>query len=210
MNDGRPKLGAVGPGGPGSNDRIDRAIDRAVRAMVQIDPPAGLRRRVLSRLDAPLRAPLVPRFAFAAAALAVLVLAVLVVRRGAPGDTTRTPVSNPAATQASAPQAAPPAPAPGPEAGHGNADAAVQPSSSPKPTTRPTLRGKPIEMPPVANIFGPPTGRVASATIANVAPPTPAEDSPAPGSAPAGGLAPLTIVPLDLPPLILAPLPSRK
>src|SRR4029079_15678808 len=31
--------------------RSDRAIDRAVRDMMQIDPPAGLRRRVLARLS---------------------------------------------------------------------------------------------------------------------------------------------------------------
>src|SRR6478736_1130720 len=30
--------------------RIDRAIDRAVRDMIQIDPQPGLRRRVLARL----------------------------------------------------------------------------------------------------------------------------------------------------------------
>ena len=31
--------------------RLDRAIDRAVREIMQIDPPPGLRRRVLARLN---------------------------------------------------------------------------------------------------------------------------------------------------------------
>ena len=31
--------------------RVDRAIDRAVREMMQVDPPPGLRRRVLARLN---------------------------------------------------------------------------------------------------------------------------------------------------------------
>jgi len=31
--------------------RIDRAIDRAVREMMQVEPPPGLRRRVLARLN---------------------------------------------------------------------------------------------------------------------------------------------------------------
>jgi len=56
--------------------RLDRAIDRAVREMVQVDPPPGLRRRVLSRLNdsGNRRAHLLPRFAFAAAALVVVLL----------------------------------------------------------------------------------------------------------------------------------------
>ncbi len=33
--------------------RLDRAIDRAVREMMQVDPAPGLRRRVLSRINAP-------------------------------------------------------------------------------------------------------------------------------------------------------------
>jgi hypothetical protein len=56
--------------------RIDRAIDRAVREMMQVDPPPGLRRRVLARLNESdkHRGPLLPRFAFAALAVVVLLL----------------------------------------------------------------------------------------------------------------------------------------
>ena len=38
------------PGLPASP--IDQAIDRAVRKMMQVDPPAGLRRRVMARIEA--------------------------------------------------------------------------------------------------------------------------------------------------------------
>src|SRR5262245_61157193 len=155
MNDGRPKLGAVG------DDRIDRAIDRAVRAMIQIDPPAGLRRRVLSRLDAPLRAPFLPRFAFAAAALAVLVIAIMVIRRGGPGDTTGTPASIRAGTPASVPHAVPSPPTTrAPEGGRAETNPPGQSPISPTAPPKRPLRGKLIEMPPVAKIFWPPTGRI--------------------------------------------------
>ena len=56
--------------------RLDRAIDRAVRDMMQLDPPPGLRRRVLSRLNqsGERRRHWLPRFAFAAAAAVVVLL----------------------------------------------------------------------------------------------------------------------------------------
>ena len=56
--------------------RIDRAIDRAVREMMQVDPPPGLRRRVLARLDAPeRRSYFLPRSAVAVMALVLLIAA---------------------------------------------------------------------------------------------------------------------------------------
>jgi hypothetical protein len=53
--------------------RLDRAIDRAVREMMQVDPAPGLSRRVLSRINAPAEHRTFPalRYGFAAAALAV-------------------------------------------------------------------------------------------------------------------------------------------
>ena len=58
--------------------RLDRAIDRAVREMMQVDPAPGLRRRVLSRINAPVEHRTFPalRYGFAAAALAVVVLSI--------------------------------------------------------------------------------------------------------------------------------------
>jgi len=34
-------------------DRLDAAIDRTVRQMLDVEPPAGLRRRVIERISAP-------------------------------------------------------------------------------------------------------------------------------------------------------------
>jgi hypothetical protein len=69
--------------------RLDEAIDRAVRDMMDVDPRPGLTRRVLARLDEPLRGSLtvpVRRLAVAAAALAVVAIAaaLLVNRTPAP------------------------------------------------------------------------------------------------------------------------------
>src|SRR3954468_20995491 len=62
--------------------RIDRAIDRAVREMVQIDPPPGLRRRVLSRLNESTgRAGYPsPRYVMAAIAVVFLLISVSLVQ----------------------------------------------------------------------------------------------------------------------------------
>src|SRR3954462_14437047 len=62
--------------------RIDRAIDRAVREMVQIDPPPGLRRRVLSRLNESTERPGYPspRYVMAAIAAVVLLISVSLVQ----------------------------------------------------------------------------------------------------------------------------------
>ena len=67
-----------------TRERLDRAIDGAVRQMMAADPPADLRRRVTDRLAEPARrAWLVP--AMAAAAVAVVVIAtVLLLAADAP------------------------------------------------------------------------------------------------------------------------------
>src|SRR5687767_4107608 len=101
-NTREPDRGTDGAGSP-----LDAAIDRAVRRMMNVDPPAGMRRRVLSRLDSPVRSSgFFPRFAFAFGALAVIVLAVLVIRRDGPAP------AAPASIQvATAPAARPQEPA---------------------------------------------------------------------------------------------------
>jgi hypothetical protein len=164
---------------------------------------------VLSRLDAPLPTVLVPRFAFAAAAFAVLVFVVVGIWRGRPDNTTGMPAPIAREAQASAP------PAVSPPSALPQQVPSVAPASPPEPAPRPLRRFKPIEMPPVANVFGPPTDRITSATIADV--PDAATESrpvgalfPPADPPPAIGLSPLTIAPLDLPPLRVTPLPSRK
>lgn len=59
-----------------SERRLDEAIDRTVREMMDVDPRPGLSRRVLARLDAPQPArPTIPRLAAAAAVLVVTAIA---------------------------------------------------------------------------------------------------------------------------------------
>jgi hypothetical protein len=158
--------------------RIDRAIDRAVREMMQVDPPAGLRRRVLARLSdpAPRRGSLVPRFAFAAMALFVLAMSITLLRdRVEPPPPPKAPVM------------AMPAPAP-------PVDLIVNPAepiSLPHPNARFTR--EPIPMPPdLANVFGNRAGNVSAATI----------DAGTREIV----MPPLMIVPLSARPIVIAPL----
>jgi hypothetical protein len=68
---------------------LDKAIDRAVREMLDVEPPADLRARVMARIEEPGAAPAVTRklwwFAAPIAAAAIVVLAVLVPRRDQSG-----------------------------------------------------------------------------------------------------------------------------
>lgn len=204
MNDHPSRFGGSG------GDRIDRAIDRAVRDMMWIDPPAGLRRRVLSRLEAPARrASLFPRFALAAAALAVLAIGAVLLRQGPPPAT----VSPSTVTVAAPPKTVepnvrlnPPAPP-------------VVERAAPRRTA--ARRDGLIRMPAIANVFGPPDGRVAGASVAEpgavrpagIEPGTSADATPAifPSSTPSPSqIDELIIPPLEVKPLQIAPLPPRK
>jgi hypothetical protein len=64
---------------------IDTAIDRAVHAMMRVDPPMSTRARVLARLEVPAHPFFrLPRLAAAAALAALVVLAVIMTRDPAP------------------------------------------------------------------------------------------------------------------------------
>src|SRR5947209_6166590 len=102
MNEHESRFGGSGSG------RLDRAIDRAVRDLMWIDPPSGLRRRVLSRLEAPVRASGFPRFAVLAAALAVLVVAAVLLRESG----SRPPVGQPSVVATTSPAVVQPANSP--------------------------------------------------------------------------------------------------
>lgn len=156
--------------------RIDRAIDRAVREMMQVDPPPGLRRRVLARLDEPgkRRGHLLPRFAFATATVVVVLLSAteLWYRSDAP-----TPPGPPKVAKMIVLTTTPPPPAiefRGPEIPGGR------------------ITKEPIRMPRVTNVFGTRAGEVSAATVDAggkriVAPP-------------------LKIVPLSARPIVIEPL----
>lgn len=71
--------------------RFDEAIDRAVREMLDVEQPAGLRGRVLDRIESPRRSLGWMWIAGPLAAAAILVLALLM-----PSESGRAPVAPPA------------------------------------------------------------------------------------------------------------------
>jgi hypothetical protein len=108
-----------------SENRVDRAIDRAVREMMSAEPRPGLRARVLARMAAPApRGIWWPRLSFAALAAAALIVVATLLRtdvpqpgrEAAPPLATRTAPSEPSAAAppaATAPGVRPPAAASG-------------------------------------------------------------------------------------------------
>jgi hypothetical protein len=147
---------------PGS--RLDTAIDRAVRRMMDVEPPDGLRRRVLQRLEEP-ASPFAwwPRLGLAAATLAAILLAVVYFRPAAP-ERHVTPQEQILA-QAPLP-VMPPPDGDSPETSAGVPEAPPAPTVTPGDTAR-TARVERLPDPPrVDDVFGPrPDGRVAAATV---------------------------------------------
>lgn len=145
---------------------LDRAIDRAVREMMQVGPRAGLRGRVLARIAEPsARVMLVPRFAFAAAAMAALLLVVVGLRLDAPAPVT-VPVAHPVTPPAAVPPSAQPDQM---DANSTNAQTGVE--FAPPPRSAPVVARKrgptseAIRMPRVANVFGPRDNRAAATNV---------------------------------------------
>jgi hypothetical protein len=65
-----------------SDKQLDEAIDRAVRELMSLDPPAGLRARVLARIERPAAWWMAPRaVASVGLAAALLLLALVLARR---------------------------------------------------------------------------------------------------------------------------------
>jgi hypothetical protein len=159
--------------------RLDRAIDRAVREMMQVDPPPGLRRRVLARLNesGERRRHFLPRFAFAAAALvgALLAATQLWYRSDAP-----TPPRPPDMAKITAlPAKVPPT-------------IRFFESNPAPPLAGGQITREPIRMPRVTNVFGNRPGEVSATTIE--------------GRKREIVARPLTIVPLSARPIVIAPL----
>jgi hypothetical protein len=196
------------PGMPASP--IDRAIDRAVRKMMHVDPPAGLRRRVMSRLEAPLprRSIFRPAFAVPAAVMAVLVLGVMTARLGrvAPSVVEAPPAASVAPPAGDSRVARAPAPAPA---------AGAVPSRRSRPAAVPPRAGfrrEPIPMAPVDDIFGERTNAVAAADATGEAIWT---SRGAPDDAMIGGPAPIVvdpvgIAPIETAPIVVAPLGAER
>jgi hypothetical protein len=177
-------------GGP-SESRLDRAIDRAVRDMMYVDPRPGFRRRVLAQLGPePTRSATMSRLVFAVAALAVVILAVMVF---VPDRRAESPHAV-ARREPSSPQPVAPA------------TTAPQAPRVEKNTTGVTRER--IRMPRVANVFG---DRRSAAAATSVETDTVWPASPAPPHQdPPSGPPPLVIPPLDAPaPIVIAPLNPR-
>lgn len=177
---------------------LDRAIDRAVREMVQVDPRPGLRRRVLSRLDADSRpaARITVRYAWAAAAFAIVIAAVIFTRERP--DVPVTPV--PAASQTAVVTA---------PASEVKRPVVVPPPATRRPAARMTREA--IPMPPVTNVFGSPSRVVVAASDSGVeAIATPAASSApeSPGAVPALVIPPLSTAPIETPAIVIPPLTS--
>ena len=169
--------------------RLDHAIDRAVRDMMQVDPAPGIRHRVLGRLERPhARRPLLLPLAIAAA-LAVVILSVALLRPAAPTPEPRYQVVSgpPAAGVAHEPvaSAAPALPT--------NRTASAPERPRPAPSDRRPSR----TLPRPSAIFPDTPGRVRAA---NVSPASPAASAEAPGAAPLPEpltpIAPITIAPM--------------
>ena len=161
------------PSGPETDSPLDRAIDRAVRRMVALDPPPGLGRRVLSRIDRPdtSRWTAFPRLAAGAAVLAMLVLAVLLVPRSpeplAPVSDAVAPSQPSAAERPAVSKAEPPA------------VSGVEPPAVSK-VERPAVSG--VEPPAVSGVEPPAVSKVEPPAVSKVEPSArpPASNSKAP------------------------------
>jgi hypothetical protein len=191
MNDNSSRTRSPGAG----NSPLDEAIDRAVHDLMSVDPSPGLRRRVMSRLDAGAarRGFGLLQYGVMASAFAALILAVvLMMARQGPVQT-----GNNHTTLASQ------APA---------ATAPVRESTTTAPRSKETIPGRGarsritserIPMPRVANVFGSRPSGVSAATepqVETVWPlPASATDNPP-------AVAPLVIAPLEIPALVVAPL----
>ena len=169
--------------------RLDRAIDRAVRDLMQIDPAPGLRRRVLSRLNAPVGRRVLPAMRYALAATAAIVVTAVSLTL-MPGQ-----VEPPAAPKAPSPIVASGPPPIDLEAVLSTATVTGQPVSVPTNSAR--VSRESIPMPRITNVFGGQRSGVSAATVRG-----PAADRIA--------LAPLTIVPLSTRPIVIDPLVVRS
>jgi hypothetical protein len=168
--------------------RLDRAIDRAVREMMHVDPAPGLRRRVLSRLNAPIEPrphPLM-RYAFAVVALAVVVLSVTLM-----WDHVEPPT----------PPKAPPIMATGVPIELSPAPGIKEPPRPADTTSAPITRER-IPMPRVTNVFGNRRPGVSAATDRGTDNVGRASSAVRHSIAPEM-LAPLAIVPLSARPIVV-------
>jgi len=190
-------------------ERLDHAIDRAVRGMMEIDPPPGLRHRVSYRLNRERARPLLVA-AFAAVALMVVFVASwMALRESGPGRPAEPSIalathSQPATSQSQPATSTAPAttsaPTPSTLAAPGERIVVTRPRGIPRPSA----------------IF---TGARDRVTAASVTPPPvePANDAAdvatpevvSPAVSPIR-IAPIRIAPIVITPLRITPITDRK
>ena len=187
--------------GSAREDRLDRAIDRAVREMMHVDPRPGMRLRVLARLNAPAerRSWMVPRPVFAVAALAILIVSYIAL------NNRPVTIGDPVAGSRAA-TSTPPTPA------QARTDSVVQQARGNDPRSRPAaprVTRERIPMPRVSNVFGARSTQVSAAT--DRAPGVVWIDTPVRSTAaPIETIEPITIAPLQTSPIVIEPLIRPK
>jgi len=120
--------------------KLDRAVDAALREMVAGDGPPDLLRRVLARIDEPVRRPAPPWLVLAAAAGIAVAVAVGALLRTTPGHEGVTPSVRPPA------RALPVAPPAGTPVAALPAVPATPPHSRPPRGQRPEAEGPALEV----------------------------------------------------------------
>jgi hypothetical protein len=177
---------------------LDRAIDRAVRKMMHVDPPPGLRRRVLSRLEpgAAERRLFVPRYAWGTAALVILIAAVMFTRDHRPEPVAVVP-------QPSVVAGAPPPPRVGPATSR-QAPLRVEPAPRSRSSSG-RMTHETIPMPRIANVFGTRTAVVSAAADSGVEAVWPGAEN-LPNSIDPLVITPLTPAPIETPAIVIPPL----
>ena len=197
----------------GSHRDIDDAIDRAVRDIMSVEPRAGLRGRVLDRLDRPAAGWLVlPRLAGAAAIVGMVTISFLLIRPASQPDVPPAAASRsraePISPSGASLPAVPPSTVPQPA---GPARRAAARDSAP-----PRERPAPPRMPerPLRPQF-PARGAVAAASMPGeptVAPESlePVERLPLPAGAPPIAIRTIQIEPLTIEPIVIAPIPPPR
>ena len=186
----------------GSDRDVDDAIDRAVRQIMSIDPRAGLRGRVLNRLERPDGGwHALPRLA-AAAALAIVAVAFVMMRSTpepvAPSTIGSRTAADPVAPPVSFPEAAP---------------APVAPPGRPRPAQpRPAQPRPATDRPPRPQFPAP--GMVAAAAVGDTTLATDTGEAvdplPLPAGAPTIIIKPIQIDPLTIEPIVVAPIPPPR
>lgn len=185
--------------------RVDDAIDRAVREIVQHDPRPGLRRRVLGRLDAPVRrAAVMARLAFAGGVIVLIVMTTVVLRDSRRLESPPPPIATTAPAPPPSNQTAPVRTAKPAPVTPRSRIAAAAPRSIPPTAEQPVRRSIGVQQGRVIATSLPDDLPAPRVTPAAVFVPTETDVTAAPVEWPAP--VPITVRPIEVPPIAIVPL----